>query len=101
MLVLGREGKGAGRVLVGLNAGLQLAISCHFPRGTACWRYAIAAKQCASREGRPNAGPQTWSSSMAAADLELALDDQVDGEEVVWIRDCPRCGEMRRFLGRM
>lgn len=27
----------------------------------------MAAKQWASREGRPNAGPQTWSSSMSAA----------------------------------
>ena len=100
-----REGGGGGgtrarRVLGGLKAGLQLAISCHFPRGTACWRYAIAAKQCASREGRPNAGPQTWSSSMAT-DLELARDDQVDGKEVVWIRDCLRRGEMWMFLGRM
>jgi hypothetical protein len=66
-----------GRVLVGLNAGLQLAISCHFPRGTACCRYAIAAKQWGSREGSPNAGPQTWSSSMSVVDLELACDDQV------------------------
>lgn len=54
-----------GSVLVGLKAGSLEAISCHWPRGTACCRYAIAARQCASMEGRPNAGPQTWSSSMA------------------------------------
>jgi hypothetical protein len=47
------------RILVGLNAGSLLAMSCHCPRGTACWRYAIAARQCASSEGRPNAGPHT------------------------------------------
>lgn len=51
--------------LVGLRDGSLLAIICHCPRGTACCRYAIAARQWASIEGRPNAGPQTWSSSMA------------------------------------
>jgi hypothetical protein len=59
---------------VGLKAGSLLAISCHFPCGTACCRYAIAAKQCASIEGRPNAGPQTCSSSMVLGGEELACD---------------------------
>jgi hypothetical protein len=44
----------------------------------------MAAKQWASREGRPNAGPQTWSSSMSAADLEC--EDQLDGKGVVRVR---------------
>ena len=56
-------------VLVGLNVGSLLAISSHFPRGTACCRYAIAAKQCASIDGREKAGPQTWSSSIALATM--------------------------------
>jgi hypothetical protein len=65
-LVLEREGNAiAGCILVGLKDGSLDAIRFHCPRGTACCRYAIAAKQCASMEGRPNAGPQTWSSSMA------------------------------------
>jgi hypothetical protein len=46
-------------VLVGLRAGSLVAINCHFPRGTACWRYVIAARQWGSIEGREKAGPQT------------------------------------------
>jgi hypothetical protein len=46
-------------ILVGLNVGLLLATSFHSPRGTARWRYAIAARQCGSIEGRENPGPQT------------------------------------------
>jgi hypothetical protein len=50
-------------LLVGLKVGLLLATSFHSPCGTARWRYAMAAKQCGSIEGRENPGPQTWSSS--------------------------------------
>jgi hypothetical protein len=46
-------------ILVGLSVGLLLATSDHSPGGTARCRYAMAARQCGSIEGRENPGPQT------------------------------------------
>ena len=65
---------GWGSILVGLSVGLLLATSFHSPSGTARWRYAMAAKQCGSIEGRENPGPQTWSSrAMSWPEVVCAL----------------------------
>jgi len=70
-LIIRLKERGIRNVLVGDSAGLLLAMRFHSPRGTACWRYAIAAKQCGSIEGREKAGPQTWSSRTIANEGEF------------------------------
>jgi hypothetical protein len=56
---------GEGNLRVGTADGL-LRTMVHSDRSTACVKYAIAARHSGSSEGRPNAGPQTCSSSTIA-----------------------------------
>ena len=61
-----------GDVLLGANIGLLLGTILHLGalatlRGSKHLQYAIAARHSGSMDGRPNAGPQTWSSNIAQA----------------------------------
>jgi len=64
---LGGRGDAMGRVTVrvGTAEGL-LWMSWYWSRGVVWERKAIAARLSGSMEGRPKAGPQTWSSSTIA-----------------------------------
>lgn len=60
-------------ILEGVIVGSLLGIRLHSELGIAWWRYAMAARHSASMEGRPNAGPQTWSSKSDMVDAAAVV----------------------------
>lgn len=53
-------------ILAGHTDASLLGMMRHAESGLALWIYVMAAMHSASIEGKPNTGPQTWSSSMVA-----------------------------------